>query len=111
MKLKHENYDQATVISVEGDVTVDEMEPLRRLLEDRLAADTRDFVLDLSQSEFLDSKALEMLLWLQEQADENLGQVRLAGPTENVQRILHITRLGNHFDQHEDVENALKSLK
>ena len=111
MRLKHENYDRITVINVEGDITVDEMEPLRRLLEERLEDETRDFVLDMSASEFLDSKALELLLWLQEKADENLGQVRLAGTTENTQRILKVTRLDNQFDQHADVEGALKSLK
>lgn len=111
MKLKHENYDRVTVVNVQGDITVDEIEPLRRLLEERLEKDTRDFVLDFSTTEFLDSKALELMLWLQEKADENLGQVRLAGPTDNVRRILRLTRLDHHFDQHEDVEGALKSLK
>jgi anti-anti-sigma factor len=111
MKLKHENYDRITVISAEGDINVDELEPLRRLVEQRLEANTRDFVMDLAEVEFLDSKALELMLWMQEQADENLGQVRLAAVTENVAKILHVTRLGNHFDRHEDVESALKSLK
>ncbi len=111
MKLKHENYERITVIASEGDVTTDDLEPLRKLLEERLEAGTRDFVLDLGQTEFVDSKSLELLLWLQEQADDRLGQVRLAQPTENVSRILHITRLEHHFDAHEDVDAALKSLR
>lgn len=111
MKLKHENYDRITVISVNGDLNADELPVLHRMVEDRLADNTRDFVLDLTEMEFIDSQGLESLLWIQEQADERLGQVRLAGCTENVRTILNMTRLENHFDRHEDIESALKSLR
>ena len=111
MKITHENYDRITVIGIEGDLTIDELDPFRRLLDQRLGAETRDFVLDLSETEFLDSEALETMLWLQEQADERLGQVRLANPNETVQTILSITRLDKHFDTHDDVDAALKSLR
>lgn len=111
MKLSHENYDRITVIGIEGDLTIDELDPFRRLVEQRLDSETRDFVLDLSGTEFLDSGAMETLLWLQEQADERLGQIRLASPNETVQKILTITRLDKHFDTHDDVDSALKSLR
>jgi anti-sigma B factor antagonist len=111
MKLKHENYDQVTVISAAGDMTVDELEPLRKLVTNRLEADTRDFVIDLSGTEFVDSAGLEAMLWLQEQVDDRLGQVRLVAPQDNVRTILRITRLEHHFDAHDDVESALKSLR
>lgn len=111
MKLKHENYEQVTVISASGDMSVDELQPLRQLVTDRLEADTRDFVIDLSATEFVDSAGLEALLWLQDQVDERLGQVRLVGPQDNVRTILRITRLEHHFDAHDDVESALKSLR
>jgi len=111
MKLKQETYDRVAVISIAGEANVDEIEPLRRMLAERIDQDTRDFVLDMGEAEFLDSKALELLLWLQEQADERLGQVRLASCNETIQRILQITRLEHHFDAHADVETALKSLR
>jgi len=111
VKLKHETYDQVAVIAIAGEANVDELEPLRRVLDERMRQDTRDFVLDMAETEFVDSKALELLLWLQEQADERLGQVRLASPTATVRKILEITRLEHHFDAHADVEAALKSLR
>lgn len=111
MKLTHETYDRISVIGVSGDLTVDDMERFRQLIEEQLSGEARDFVFDLSSADFLDSAALEALLWVQDQADERLGQVRLASATENVQRILHITRLDKHFDAHEDVDGALKSLR
>ncbi|MFA7237073.1 MAG: STAS domain-containing protein [Phycisphaeraceae bacterium] len=111
MKMKSENYDHVTVISCAGDVTTDDLEPLKKLVSERLENGGRDFVLELNETEFIDSMTLETLLWIQEQADERLGQLRLAGPTENVRRILHVTRLEHHFDTHTDVETALKSLR
>ena len=111
MKITHETYDRTTVIGMKGEVTADSIDAFRGLVSERLEADARDFVLDLSLTEFLDSSALESLLWLQEQADDRLGQVRLAGTNEGVLKIMEITRLDKHFDRHDSVDAALKSLR
>jgi anti-sigma B factor antagonist len=111
MKLKDEKYERIAVITISGELTADELEPFRRLIDKRLADDTRDFVLDVGEMGFVDSKGLETLLWLQEQAGERLGQVRLARPTDIVRTILHVTRLEHHLDAHDDVEGAMKSLR
>lgn len=111
MKLTHENYDEITVVGLSGDLSADELEPFKRLAEQRLADKARDFVLDVEELEFIDSKGLEMLLWLQEQADQRLGQVRLVAPNDNIRKILEITRLEHHFDSHTDLDSALKSLR
>jgi len=111
MKFEHEVYGKIAVVNLEGTVNEENLRPLRLLLEQELGGETRDFVLDLTAVEFMDSAALEMMLWLQEQADEQLGQVRLVGPSENVAEVLRITRLAKQFDAHEELEGALKSLK
>ena len=111
MKLTHENYDRTTVIGLGGEVTIESIDTFRKLVTERLEDDARDFVVDLTQTDFLDSSALESLLWVQEQADEKLGQVRLAGANEAVQKIMEITRLDKHFDRHDSVDAALKSLR
>ncbi len=111
MKIKHENYDEVTVISVSGEMNADELAPFKKLADDRLADKGRDFVLDMQELEFIDSKGLETLLWLQEQADQRLGQVRLVSPSETIQKIFEVTRLEHHFDAHVDLDAALKSLR
>jgi anti-sigma B factor antagonist len=111
MKMTHENYDKVTVIAVNGEMTTDDVEPFKKLVGDRLAASSCDFVLDASKLEFVDSRGLETLLWLQDQAGERLGQVRLVQPTESVRTILKITRLEHTFDAHDSTEAALKSLR
>jgi len=111
VKLAHENYDQMSVLTLRGELTGDETEALRNLAHQLMAAQIRDFVLDISGMEFVDSKGLETLLWLQEQCGERLGQVRLAAPTENVNKILEMTRLAPRLDCHSDVDSAIKSLR
>jgi stage II sporulation protein AA (anti-sigma F factor antagonist) len=112
MKLNCEDYDQVSVVTVQGDLTADHTEEMRRVAGDRLdKGQARDFVIDLSEVEFVDSQALETLLWLQETCGEALGQVRLVGAQPNVSKILEITRLAARFDCHHDVDAALRSLR
>lgn len=111
MKLSHENYDQLSVVTLQGDLAAESVPLLRKRIAELLESKTRDFVLDMSQSEFVDSQGLETLLWTQEQCGERLGQMRLAGITPNVEKILQITRLLTRFDRHRDVDAAIKSLR
>lgn len=111
MKLSHEDYDQLTVMTLKGDLTSEHADAFRRAAQARLESQVRDFVLDVGGMEFVDSKGLESLLWLQEQCGEKLGQIRLACATENVAKILEITRLAPRFDSHTDVDSAIKSLR
>lgn len=111
MKLSYEDYDQMALMTMRGDLTLEHVEEFRKAMGDRMDAGIRDFVLDVQGMEFVDSRGLESLLWLQETCGEKLGQVRLAGTTENVARVLEITRLAARFDSHETVESAIKSLR
>jgi len=111
MKIKHENYDHLTVMACEGELTADQVERFRKTAKERMEENIRDFVLDLTELEFVDSKGLDTLIWLQDQVAEKLGQVRLACLPENVIKILEITRLNNRFDCHGEVDAAIKSLR
>lgn len=111
MKMTLEDCDQLTVMTLGGDLTVDDVAKFRKAASQRLNDDVRDFVLDISEVEFIDSQGLETLLWLQDTCAENLGQIRLASPTENVSTILRLTRLASHLGCHGDVDAAIKSLR
>ena len=111
MKIQHENYDQLTVLTLDGDFVADQVERFQKVADERIAEDIRDFVVDVAKMEFIDSRGLESLLWLQEVSGERLGQVRLANTQENVAKILEITRLASRIDSHPDVDSAIKSLR
>ncbi len=111
MKLEFDDHDQLTIATLHGDLTSEYADAFRKAALERVEKNVRDFVLDVSQVEFIDSAGLEALLWLQETCAEHLGQVRLAQTTENVNRILEITRLAGRLESHEQIEAAIKSLR
>ena len=111
MKITFEDYDQLSVMTLHGDVTADDVGTFRKVVAQRLDQQVRDFVFDMGEVDFVDSAGLEALLWLRETCEENLGQVRLAGPTENVSTILRMTRLAGQLACHEDIDAAIKSLR
>lgn len=111
MKLKYEDHDKISIVSIDGDMTTDHVDSFRRTVGERINRGTRDFVLQVQGLTFIDSAGLESLLWLQEAAAEHLGQIRLVAPEENIRKILEITRLQHQFDVHDEVTDAIRSLR
>lgn len=111
MKLTCEEHDQITVMTIQGEFTSDQTDRFRREVIEHMDQRTRDFVVDMSQTQFVDSKGLETLLWLQDQAAEKLGQVRLAGCPDFLRKVLQMTRLASYFECHEDAASAMRSLR
>ena len=111
MTIRCEDYDHVSVISLTGELTSDSVDVFKRAIEARLERKVRFFVVNLERTTFLDSKGLEALLWVQEQCDEQLGQVRLCNPDEICRKILQITRLDTRFDVFSDVTEAVKTMR
>ena len=112
MKLNCEDHEDISVMNIKGELIADEIERFRKTVQDRLdGGQVRDFVLDCSEMDFIDSQGLESFIWLQDQCAERLGQVRLAGCTDNVLTIFRLTRLAPRFDCHDDIDTAVKSLR
>ncbi len=112
MKLACENYETICVMSIKGELIADDIENFHKAVQQRLEGDqVRDFVLDCAEMDFIDSKGLEALLWLQDQTAERLGQTRMVGCQANVRTILELTRLALRFDRHDEIDQAVKSLR
>ena len=111
MKITYEDHGPLTVFTVTGELSIDDADRFRREAMQRLDEDVRDFVLDFEELDFIDSRGLETLLWLQDRCAELLGQVRIANCPEHVNKVLEITRLSARFECHEKIEDAIKSLQ
>lgn len=111
MKLTYEDYDQLSVVAMRGELTADECEAFRGAMTERIEHDIRDFVLNLAETDAVDSQGLEALLWLQDQASERLGQVRLAAASPTLREVLRVTRLAGRFDSHDTIDAAIASLR
>ena len=110
MKISYEDNGPVTVFSITGDLSVEEADRFQREALQRIEKNVRDFVLDLEALDFIDSRGLESLIWLQEKCNDLLGQVRLAGCPDHIYKVLEVTRLSTRFECHKDVETAVDSL-
>jgi anti-anti-sigma factor len=111
MKILSQQNELQTIFSLRGELTADEVDEFRKEALEKMDGKTHDFILDMSQVPFIDSKGLETLLWLQEQCVEQLGQVRLAACPDNIKTILRITRLSDTLTACDTIENAIESLE
>lgn len=110
MKIDYQDKGPVTVLSIRGDLSVEETDRFQREVLEKMDQQIRDFVLNFESLDFIDSRGLETLLWLQEKTAELLGQVRIAGCPEHIQKVLEVTRLDTRFDCHPDVDTAVRSL-
>jgi len=110
MKISYEDKGQVTVLAIKGELSIDDADRFQREAMQRMDQDIRDFVLDLESLDFIDSRGLEALIWLQDKCGEMLGQLRLAACPQHISKVLEVTRLNSRFDCHPDVESAVQSL-
>ncbi|MHC4556029.1 MAG: STAS domain-containing protein [Planctomycetota bacterium] len=110
MKTKIQDYNDVTVVEMQGELDGDAAELFQNTITEIVAKRKVGIVLDMSGVGFIDSQGLEQLLWSRDYCNENTRELRLAGLDENCLRILEITRLGNEFDHYAELAEAVKSF-
>jgi len=84
---------------------------LREQLYSIIDQGTNQFVLDLSQTPFLDSAAMAVLVSLLKRARQQGGDVKLVWPQqEAARRILNLTRFDRVFSMSETATAALQTF-
>jgi anti-anti-sigma factor len=112
MPLKIEEYGSICLIEVDGDFTGDIAKQAAAALESKDGARrVVDFVLDMSKCPFIDSEGLETLLGMKRRCEDLFGQVKLARLDDNCKSILRMTRLEARFQTHDDLDEALKTMR
>lgn len=110
MKVKIQDYNNVTVIELQGEFDSDVIELFKNTITDVIAKQMTSIVLDMSGIGFIDSQGLEKLLWARDYCNQNKRGFRLAGLDENCKRIMEITRLENEFDHYAELTEAVKSF-
>ncbi|AQT68910.1 anti-anti-sigma factor [Anaerohalosphaera lusitana] len=110
MKIQRQDYDEVSVIDLQGEFVSDYIKPFQDTVSSALADGSAGIVLDLSSITFIDSHCLEQLLWLRDYCLENQSQLKIAGLDETCAKILEITRLDAEFDSYDEVSRAVKSF-
>lgn len=110
MRVSTQDYNDITVVELQGDLDSDSAELLKNKITDTVAKHRTGIVLDMSTVGFVDSQGLELLLWVRDFCNQNKTQLRLAGLDENCEKILEVTRLENEFDRYAELAEAVKSF-
>jgi len=110
MRVKIQDYNNVTVIELQGELDSDVVELFKNTITDVIAKHKTNIVLDMSGLGFIDSQGLEQLLWARDYCNQNKRALRLAGLDENCMRIMEITRLENEFDHYAELTEAVKSF-
>ena len=110
MKIKKQDYNDVTVIELQGELDSDVTELFKNTITSVIAQRKTGIVLDMSGLGFIDSQGLEQLLWARDYCHQNKRAMRLAGLDENCMRILEITRLDNEFYHYAELTEAVKSF-
>ena len=110
MKVKTQDYNDVTVVELQGELDADFIDPLKNAIVDTVTERKARIVLDMSAVGFINSQGLELLLWIRDYCNQNKRELRLAGLDENCTKILEITRLENEFDHYSELAEAVKSF-
>jgi anti-anti-sigma factor len=110
MKITTQNYDDVTVVELQGEFSGEFAKPFVDTISSIVASAVSGIVLDVTKVSFIDSQCLEQMLWLRDYCDENNRQLKIAGLDENCHKILEITRLLPLFDNYQELTEAVKSF-
>lgn len=84
---------------------------MREQFDQLLNQGVTHFIIDLSDTLFMDSAGMAVLVSLLKQARQRKGQVKLVWPKqEPVRRILNLTRFDRVFEMANSVEAAVKDI-
>lgn len=93
---RHDQEKNQVTIAIDGRFDFSQHKPFRDAYKDTDARSTR-FVVDLSQTSYLDSSALGMLLLLREFIGSDSARVCISGASEAVGRVLKIANFDKLF--------------
>lgn len=110
MRINTQNYNDVTVIELQGELDNDIADGLKATVTESVGAQRRRIVLDMTNVNFVDGQGLELLLWIHQYCRQNRIQLKLAGLDENCSKILEITRLKDEFDCHAELAGAVRSF-
>ena len=99
-----------TVVDVEGQLIVGNRQELKQKVLEELENGERKFVIDFSDTGYIDSSGLGVLVSLSKKIREQGGELRLAGLNEDLRTLFELTKLDTLFKIEESREEALQGL-
>lgn len=99
-----------TVIDVEGQLIVGNRQELKKEVLGQLEGGERKFLIDFSQTGYIDSSGLGVLVSLSKKIREQGGELRLASLNEDLRTLFELTKLDTLFQISKSRDDALSSF-
>jgi anti-sigma B factor antagonist len=98
------------VLAVHGEADLHSAPELKERLRAAVDGDASTIVVDLTETDFVDSTSLGVLLGATKRLRERNGEIRLVVPGPELRRIFEITLLDRVFELHDTREQALAAV-
>ena len=105
-----EKHGTVYVVRSEGPLRSDAIEPLNKLVEDKLTGGVPFMVVDFASTPLIDGAGLEWLLDLSDECCDRGGCLRLCNVGELCHDVLRVTGVGSRIESFGDLTTALGSF-
>ena len=99
-----------TVVKVKGQLIVGNRQELKALIQEAMEAGDRKFLVDCTQTAYIDSSGLGALVTISKKIRENGGELRLAGLNEDLRSLFELTKLDSLFHIAPSLDEALQGF-
>ena len=112
MKFKHEIKEgKVLILSLSGDlIGEDNGASILELATDHIKNNIRYYVVDISNIRYINSSGIGVLITILTKFRNKGGEVYLVKPSENVKKLLIITKLNAIFNVAEEEDEAIQGL-
>lgn len=98
------------IISVEGQLIVANRQELKQKALEALESGESKFVIDFTETGYIDSSGLGVLVSVSKKIREAGGELRLSGLNEDLRMLFELTKLDTLFKISESKEEAVSSV-
>jgi len=98
------------VVEVDGQLIVGNRQEFKQAVLDALDAGERKFLVDFTQTGYIDSSGLGVLVSLSKKIRDEGGDLRLAGLNEDLKTLFELTKLDTLFAISDTPAEALKAF-
>jgi anti-sigma B factor antagonist len=102
--------DEVTVVDVEGQLIVGNRQELKQRVLDELDGGARKFLVDFTNTGYIDSSGLGVLVSLSKKIREQGGELRLSTLNEDLRTLFELTKLDTLFRIADSREEGLSGF-
>jgi anti-sigma B factor antagonist len=99
-----------SVVAIDGQLIVSNRQELKQKMLEELDGGARKFLVDFTETGYIDSSGLGVLVSLSKKIREQGGELRLAGLNEDLRTLFELTKLDTLFQITDSREQALASF-